>query len=1315
MSKINKLISIFITCIFLQNALIIDTSLTTPVVENLSLFKLAAGSIFSELNGTEAKEIGLIELALEANLMNRGVDELDPKALINEKEFLIGENTVFDPVNMHFFLHETKELPNGYLAVMCRVRATNRLDMERGSLLRTYYAVFPKTKDARGGFPVETFTEVEFKRWMDSQNVFGGSVRGRDRTGISRLDGQAVNRYKQHEDEIDKFISERIKAGDFAEIEERRGKLGWGAGEKVFEGVTGAKYWPQNLWGILQFEMNSFLKFFKTDLERALEGKNLVFVRVPKNVPYPVIYENGQAITVKGHASNNAVYIFLEESVFDLYDNFADAYADPGEPDGDTMGVIPVPYLGFIKETLVHEIGVIHGLKYIVNWGEILNGLDIAYVAYKQSAGKESIADETVAALLKAYPDLEKLNNEKPVDLEAILKTRDYSAGDTENAHTPLVAKPLNDIALKDIARIKMALRSLLDNMITIRVGNVLMLPDFKQYCTGKTLNEITIFSPVKISFYDAAFVTPAENKNGNGEIILRCDIKGETEGVRSYFVIFDNGLTQTDEKKVEFPIKGVYTQEEYTQHGHLVSTRPERLPEDSETIDRYVQHEEKIDSFVRERIRANDFVELENISSAGERWSIPGLKTPQEYWSPLILDLIRERLDPFLKNFGTNLDKALKGKELVIIKVPAESSDPVIKEAGHEITVRSHASHNAIYVFLDEGTYYDMGRIGPDTLYQAKTESNIGTLAWRLVHEIGVIHGLPYKLGPITVRNNTWMEIRNSLDRAYGVFVHKLMKKQREAADPADIISLLSSKKSEKVVIPDDVFNEEDVAKLLRDNPSLSRLKDGPLDLSGVVRDRDYAGGEKVRGSETAKTQSSDDTKEWLERLEEIADEGTLMEDEAIAREALLNAGVDKARQRERLKAIAEISNSFEARARARAALLTNGVDGNLQIKELMFIANEYRFSRPGIIAQGELLSAGYGTGEKIKELKSIADRYLTYRPAQHVDYGIEVMARAILLEHGIDHKTNIERMNFLFRAAGQLGHNTEILARTAIYMHDPDIRVKMTQAGALKRVLAKGEAGKAMNAFIISAFMRDVDMWRAVRDEERRENEKKELEDMVSLANEVGVKIAPPAQKYTLITLGNMYKDREEFERDKIEYGSRFGLERVMTDGMARITIIDRILGIIRDKGLDPNDVIVQLPPEFSEEKNRCQAKILLAAAPGIRFLAMDTLGLKDEKERKSIRRNLYAIMLLARAMDESVRKDSGLYRLLAYFVNVHMRYVGKGEIKDKGKYAEEYVAALVENNIMKILSTLLMYKPMDKYDLPSYDRIAATLISA
>jgi len=218
-----------------------------------------------------------------------------------------------------------------------------------------------------------------------------------------------------------------------------------------------------------------------------------------------------------------------------------------------------------------------------------------------------------------------------------------------------------------------------------------------------------------------------------------------------------------------------------------------------------------------------------------------------------------------------------------------------------------------------------------------------------------------------------------------------------------------------------------------------------------------------------------------------------------------------------------------------------------------------------------------------------------------------------------------------------------------------------------------------------------------------------KKKLETLTNYANIVGKLIAPPVSRYTLFTAYDLATD-EEYDADIKEYRSRFKLERIPTDKPE--DIIEKILDVIDEKELRGENIIVQLPEEFS--KGNYGVSELMEAVPGIRFMVIDTKGLKEEKNaenRKLYRDVIYNMMRLARNIDENA--DSLVSILLNYFVDYCFDNTMDSSLRAAS--ISEYLENFSRNKVSNILDVVLSYKYMTKHTLPDKELIVKTLVSA
>jgi hypothetical protein len=215
-------------------------------------------------------------------------------------------------------------------------------------------------------------------------------------------------------------------------------------------------------------------------------------------------------------------------------------------------------------------------------------------------------------------------------------------------------------------------------------------------------------------------------------------------------------------------------------------------------------------------------------------------------------------------------------------------------------------------------------------------------------------------------------------------------------------------------------------------------------------------------------------------------------------------------------------------------------------------------------------------------------------------------------------------------------------------------------------------------------------------------------EISAMTALAKEAGE--AMPVfdnERYNLLITSEFFKDKEELKRHQGLYGDRFNLDVV--SGRSADSFINNVL-------TNPNAVsgntIVLLPDELAYGKFEMKHYQMLKDK-GIRFMMVnrnELLTAKAEKNeyRAKFQVDTYAMMLLMRAIDKNTTQDSPIYRLLSFYLKTHFNFKGNIAIDD-------YIMAISENEIGKLLQAILAYRPAKAYDKPDYKNVAATLIAA
>ncbi|GEM_PF-2453610 len=214
------------------------------------------------------------------------------------------------------------------------------------------------------------------------------------------------------------------------------------------------------------------------------------------------------------------------------------------------------------------------------------------------------------------------------------------------------------------------------------------------------------------------------------------------------------------------------------------------------------------------------------------------------------------------------------------------------------------------------------------------------------------------------------------------------------------------------------------------------------------------------------------------------------------------------------------------------------------------------------------------------------------------------------------------------------------------------------------------------------------------------------KEISEMLILADEAGKEIPThPDTRYTLFMTSEFFANGE-FEEHRSMYADRFDLATVSVKPGDRESkrFVDKILA---QASAIENRAIALVSDKLPEE----QLKRLTDA--GIRFIRANTDILLDarrdkKEERSKFQQDTYAMMLLARCVDENIPRESSIYRLLAFYIRSHFEL---DEVT-----AEAYIDAIVRNDIATLIKGLLSYMPITPYDAQEdYDKISQVLTAA
>jgi len=354
-----------------------------------------------------------------------GKKEIDSDALLKRAGEYRG--SIFS--RKHFFFSEKMDLADDKVYVKCRIVDDKKYKNFSIPSIRTYHAEFSIKRDEKEGFCVEIYTDEEWEKKLT----------------MSSEDTRAVKRYLEHNREVDEFIEKRIEEKNFTEFIGRAKDLGWD--EESPDRTRPKKEYllPKRVWEYIKGEgVEDLLNGFGTNSDKALKGKNIVFIRVPSYVSFPVIREAGQEISVTTHASRNAVYVFLEEEAFDDLYNLP-ARGPRGDKVLDEYLKIRETIRGKVIKRLLHAIGKAHNLEIFCNEEkrEIQNVMDVAWDEFQEVEkvflSYVDVDDEVLISLggmfkghakylMEQYPDLKKLKD-GPVNLGTNLRTRVYGGG----------------------------------------------------------------------------------------------------------------------------------------------------------------------------------------------------------------------------------------------------------------------------------------------------------------------------------------------------------------------------------------------------------------------------------------------------------------------------------------------------------------------------------------------------------------------------------------------------------------------------------------------------------------------------------------------------------------------------------------------------------------------------------------------------------------------------------------------------------------------------------------------------------------------
>ena len=206
---------------------------------------------------------------------------------------------------------------------------------------------------------------------------------------------------------------------------------------------------------------------------------------------------------------------------------------------------------------------------------------------------------------------------------------------------------------------------------------------------------------------------------------------------------------------------------------------------------------------------------------------------------------------------------------------------------------------------------------------------------------------------------------------------------------------------------------------------------------------------------------------------------------------------------------------------------------------------------------------------------------------------------------------------------------------------------------------------------------------------------------EYLTRLAKIAGLEIPThPNERYTLLLTQEFFANGE-LETHRLKYGDRFEVNGI--SGRTQEQFVDNLLA--KAKGIE-NRTIALIPDDLTLDQLE---RIKNSRIRFIRTKVSDLLNAKSERDsfRESFQLNAYTMMLLARRIDKSDGRDSSIYKLLSFYVRSHFTLEDKVAIED-------YIDAIMNSDIARLIKGCLVYRPIEPYKVPDHDTVAVTLIS-
>ena len=1262
MRKIYRIISAVLLLSFLLNTTIYDThacpdipicSISKPTVTD----ELAVGSMCNGILGLVNKDKGDLMLALQTSLMHfaRGKGTIDPDKLLERAGEYRG--SIFS--KKHFFFSEKTDLSDSWTKVKCRVRDDKKYKDKNILPLRTYHAVFSTERDSLSGFDVEIYTENEWEK------EFSVTPKGTE----------VVKAYVKHDKTIDRFIFERIKEGNFTEITGRAKKLGWD--EEYPYRIKPKKYLAERLWDYIKEEgLDALLKGFGTSAEEALEGKNIVFIRVPSDVNLPVIYEAGRKINVTTHASQNALYLFLDKKVFNkLYSLPVKKSLDKGKVWDEYLKIRETIRRKVIKR-LLHAVGKARNFEifYDTEKRKIQNVLDAAWGKFLETEEEflndMDSGDEIIKGLSKAfekpakilmenYPDLKKLRGGQ-VDLDLNLAGRAFGGG--------FLSEKLRDnipfYSARRKAKIKENAERFMGKIEDFTTDELKRLADaygdqqlyktalalFRREAKGeeykkfqevfvklrKTLEEMKINVKV-ISQRD---FRPEIDKIGGVETLKEAlNLRNEMER------LLDETTWDKTKKTAAFkPLPDVELKTAALLRGDLFEMMltiafGELEASLREKIFYSVIFPTKAGTKECEEAKRN-YRNVEKCLSFDEKFSMAVGATLQK-----VLNALIEKNTKTVKNEYSDNEFNILGIEYnferSVFFVPCSAKRKQNKQKYYAMVDFRNKNKIGVHILSPEeksladklkqyGILDYIGRPAEDMniFYEYFWhENNIDSLV-KDAFARGKTFIIPEKSELLISAKIKLMvafnKVTNKVGEKYMKLVESVIKRPYVLINAGDKVNFPKV----KILIEVDGKNKEK-------KEAVVRMHTGPKGKYIFLTDEEYRSFHKY-GDKVLEEKIENKIKGWI-----IHDAGGV------------GLGLP---------------------------MIGVGEDGD--------VMNELDYAYQGLDFREEpMLKKILESDNPIVDINNLRGKN-----AAGKEYTRDYLAGNIW--ENIEKNDNISELKTLLKIfnVGNLGDVKGLYSA-----EEKAVISKIRPNGGVK--LIQQELNHRQDPLTVEEKIKE-----RIRDISTKK-------EMKTIAEQTGMLSAPPEANFTLFVLNDFVsgsrKDiNSEYGKDIIDYGSRFGIEKISTDKPGKI--VSSILLGIKEQGLEPRNVVVQLPKIFAEEKEKYVSEIkrLREKATGIRFMIVDTAGIKQEeapRTRKKYRSRIYSIMRLVGKMGRCAEAsdDVQVMEFLKYLMSSFLK-----NPENKIVQVEEYITALETDNILDMIGIILSCMPVKPLPDPNYD---------